>query len=67
MGTKIIVAFTVDEKGKVMNPKIIKGINSELNNEALRVVNKMPDWKPATSNGKAVTSVFKLPIQLEIH
>ena len=50
-----------------MNPKIIKGINSELNNEALRVVNKMPDWKPATSNGKAVTSVFKLPIQLEIH
>ena len=67
LGTKIIVAFTVDEKGKVVNPKIIKGINSELNNEALRVVNKMPDWKPATSNGKPVSSIFKLPIQLEIH
>lgn len=65
-GTKIIVSFTIDPLGKVTNSKIVKGINEELNTEALRVINSMPNWIPATSKGKAVSYPLTLPIQLEI-
>jgi TonB family protein len=65
-GTKIIVGFTVDSIGNIINPKIVKGINTELNNEALRVVSSMPKWIPAKQKGKPVSMPFNLPIQLEI-
>ena len=65
-GTKIIVGFTVDSTGNIINPKIVKGINPELNNEALRVVSIMPKWIPAKQKGKPISVPFNLPIQLEI-
>ena len=65
-GSKIIVSFTIDPSGKVTDSKIVKGINEELNTEALRVINSMPNWIPATSKGNAVSYPLTLPIQLEI-
>ncbi len=65
-GTKLYIEFIIDKNGNVKNAKIIKGINTSLDNEALRVVNAMPKWKPAQQNGKSVNSRYNLPIQLEI-
>ena len=65
-GTKIFVQFTVDKDGSIKNPKIIKGISSDLNKEALRVINAMPKWIPVKQNGKPVSVLLNLPIQLEI-
>jgi len=62
---KIISEFTIDESGKVVGPKIIKGINSELDNEALRVISSLPKWLPAIKNGKPISSKYILPIQLD--
>lgn len=63
--TKIYVQFIVGKDGVVRDPKIVKGINPELDKEALRVVKMMPKWKPGKQNGKAVSTTFNLPIQLE--
>lgn len=63
--TKIWVQFIVGKDGVVRDPKIVKGINPELDKEAIRVVKMMPKWKPGKQNGKAVSTTFNLPIQLE--
>lgn len=62
---KIDVNFIVDKDGKIKKAKIVKGINSELDKEALRVVNSMPKWKAGFNNGKPVSVNFDLPIILE--
>lgn len=65
IATKIYVQFIVGKDGIVRDPKVIKGINPELDKEAMRVVKMMPKWKPGKQNGKAVSTTFNLPIQLE--
>ena len=62
---KLYVTFIVDEVGRIKHSKILKGINSELDKEALRVVNSMPRWKPGINNGKNVSFSFNLPIKLD--
>lgn len=62
---KIDVNFIVDKDGKIKKAKIVKGINSELDKEALRVVNSMPKWKAGLNNGEPVSVNFNLPIILE--
>lgn len=63
--TKIYVQFVISKTGNVKNAKIIKGINPEYDKEALRVINILPEWKPAKLKGQAVEYKFNLPIQLE--
>lgn len=59
---KVYVGFMVDRKGKIVNPKILSTASEELDNEALRVVNMMPDWTPGTAGGSAVDVQYILPI-----
>ncbi len=65
-GTKIIVQFTVDKDGSIKKPLILKGINAQLNKEALRVVSLMPKFIPGKNNGKPVALLYNLPITLQV-
>jgi len=62
----IFVQFTVTEKGNVMNPNVIRGIDSACDKEALRVIGLMPKWKPLLKNGIPVSFQFILPIKLKL-
>lgn len=46
------VSFVVDEKGKICQPKVHKGIGGGCDQEALRVVRAMPRWNPGKYDGK---------------
>ena len=59
---KVYVSFNVSETGKIIDSKVISGISPELDNEALRVVNLMPAWKPGTASGHPVKVQYILPI-----
>jgi TonB family protein len=59
---KVFVGFTVKQDGSVGNLQIIKGIGFGCDEEAIRLVAKMPNWKPATQNGKPVAVDYHLPI-----
>lgn len=59
---KVLVQFVVDEHGKVTDSKVLRGANSLLDAEAIRVVAGMPDWTPGKQKGKAVKVYFTLPI-----
>jgi TonB family protein len=60
----VYLKFKVLESGKIENVEIKKGIPDceDCNLEAKRMVEKMPNWIPAKSNGKNVSSNFTLPI-----
>jgi len=47
----ILVLFTVDENGRIQNPRIIHGDAADFNEEALRIVNSFPDWIPGKMDG----------------
>ncbi len=60
---QVVIQFVVSKEGEIQNAKIIKGLGGGLNQEALRVVNRMPKWKPGKHNGKPVAVTFTLPIK----
>ena len=62
----VYVSFTITENGKVTDISILRGVNSELDAEAMRVVGLMPDWKPGTEKGKPVAVAFTLPVRFAL-
>jgi len=55
--------FVVEKDGSFTDIKILEDKHG-LGNEAVRVLNTMPKWKPAQHNGKSVRSAFTLPIRV---
>lgn len=62
----VILQFTIDKSGKLVNPSVIKGVNESLDNEALRVVKESPEWKPGMTDGKPVNVTFQFPIVFKL-
>jgi TonB family protein len=63
----INVSFIVDENGKVSSPKILgKRVGDGLEDEALRVVNRMPSWTPGKVKGKNVKTRLTLPVRFQL-
>ena len=59
----VYISFVVNPDGTIDTPQAIKGIHTDCDNEAIRVISKMPSWKPGKQNGKAVKVRFVLPIK----
>ena len=66
IGGMVYVQFVIDTTGKVVEPKVIRGVSPELDAEALRVVSEMPAWKPGMQRGKPVRVSFTLPIKFKL-
>jgi TonB family protein len=60
------VNFVVTATGEVRNAKVLKPVDENLDNEALRVVNAMPAWQPGMQDGKAVSVQYNLPIRFTL-
>ncbi len=60
---RVLVQFVVNEHGKVVNPKVIKGVHPLLDAEALRAVSEMKDWEPGMKDGVAVRVRYTLPVR----
>ncbi len=59
---RVYVSFVVNTKGKVTDVKIARGVDPNLDKEAIRVVQAMPAWKPGKQRGKAVKVSYTVPI-----
>ena len=59
---RVIVSFTIDEKGKVCNPSIMRGVRSDIDDECLRVVGNMPRWVPGNMSGKPIRVRYSVPL-----
>jgi protein TonB len=63
---RVYVSFVVNSKGKVEQVKIARGVDPNLDKEALRVINSLPTWKPGKQRGKAVKVSFTVPINFQL-
>lgn len=63
---KVFVSFVINEKGKVTEAKVLRGIGTSCDKEAIRVVNEMPDWKPGRQDDKPVKVKYTLPIAFKL-
>ena len=59
---RIIMQFTIDKKGEVQMPSILRGLHPVLDNEAFRYVRQLPRFKPGTLHGKPQDVKFTLPL-----
>ncbi len=63
---RVYVSFVVDKDGKIKEAKILRGIGGGCDEEALRVVKSMPDWKAGRQNGRSVQVQFNLPVNFTL-
>ncbi len=59
---KVIIGFIVNKNGDVSDVKVLKGIGSGCDEEAVRIVTNMPAWIPGKNGDETVNVSFKLPI-----
>ena len=63
---RVIVRFIIETDGSISDVKVVKSVDSLLNNEAVRIVKSMPKWKPGgmMSKGKTVLKKIKYTIPI---
>ncbi len=63
---RVIVQFVVGKEGKLRDFEIKKGVSPDLDAEAIRVCQAMPNWKPGTQRGEAVSVKYTVPISFRL-
>ena len=61
------VSFVVSKTGSISDVQVLRGIMTECDREAVRVVQKMPAWKPGRQNGRPVNVRFILPLRFRLN
>lgn len=63
----VFVEFIVGNDGSVREIRVVRGVHTALDNEAIRVI-RLTDgmWKPAEQRGKPVESRFVVPVKFQI-
>jgi protein TonB len=59
---RVFCEFVVNRDGTLQDVKVIRGIGAGCDEEAIRVIQSAPPWKPGKQRGKAVRSKFNLAI-----
>lgn len=64
---RVACSFVITKEGKVTDAHVVKSSGTEsLDNEALRVVKNMPDWKPGKENGEPVNVHYTIPVVFKL-
>ena len=63
---KVLVSFIIEKDGQLSNIKIIRGIGNGCDEEAIRVLEKSPKWKPGIQNNQKVRVAYTLPINFSL-
>jgi protein TonB len=62
----VFVSFVVNSKGDINDIEVIKSPNEGFNDEVVRVIKKMPAWKPGIQSGVPVSVRFRMPVKFTI-
>ncbi len=63
---RVFISFVVEKDGSISNVKTLRGIGGGCDEEAVRVVQSMPKWKPGMQEGKPVRVFYNLPINFKL-
>lgn len=59
---KVLVDFIIDKEGKVTDVRVIRGVDPDLDDEAIRVISASPKWRPGRVNGNRVRTSMTIPV-----
>lgn len=59
----VVLQFVISKEGEILQARVIRKIGGGCDEEALRVVNMMPRWKPGVHNGRNVPVTLTLPVK----
>lgn len=60
------VSFTIDAQGHPTRIVITQSLGPAFDQEATRLIQGMPAWKPATLNGRPIASQLSVPLKFQI-
>lgn len=63
---RVMMQFVVTKEGDIVRPKVVRGVDPSLDEEALRIIGLMPRWKPGELNGKKVDVRFTVPVTFKL-
>ena len=63
---RVTLQFTVNADGTVSNVKVLRGVDSSLDKEAVRVVSSSPKWKPGKQRDRAVKVTYTVPVIFQL-
>ena len=64
---KVYISFIVDKTGSVTNVKVVRGVDKNLDAEAVRVIKSLPKYKPGKQRGKAVRVMLTVPVNFTLN
>ena len=59
----VVSRFVIEADGSITNIEILRGIGAGCDEEAIRVIESMPQWEPGVQNGIHVPVMYTLPIR----
>ncbi len=59
---RVFIGFIVEKDGSISNVRNLRGVDSELDAEAIRVIQSLPKWKPGMHKGEFVRVSYQIPI-----
>ncbi len=63
---RVFVSFVVNTDGSIQDVQVLKGLGFGTDEEAKRVVQAMPKWRPGKQSGRPVRVKFNLPINFTL-
>jgi len=63
---RVTLQFTVEKDGRVTNVKVLRGVDSSLDKEAVRVVSSSPKWTPGKQRDRAVKVTYTFPVIFQL-
>ena len=63
---RVTLQFTIDTDGSVRNVKVLRGVDSSLDKEAVRVVSSSPKWQPGMQRNKQVKVKYTFPVVFQL-
>ena len=63
---RVTLQFEIGKDGTVTNVKVLRGVDSSLDKEAVRVVSNSPKWTPGKQRGKAVKVKYNFPVTFQL-
>lgn len=62
----VTLRFTINSDGSISNVKVIRGVDSSLDKEAVRVVSSSPKWEPGRQNNEPVPVMYTFPVIFQL-
>ena len=62
----VYVSFVVEKSGEISDVQLLRGIGGGCDEEAIRVIEKAPIWKPGYQRGRPVKVRMRVPIRFKL-